>query len=321
MTLPVGRRLFLNAQAGFPAGEEFVLQQHFRPYARVLEEQGFSVVADLPDDPGSFSAAFVLLPKNAVEARYDVARALLFLKPGGVLACAGANDAGGKRADAMLQEFGLKDVRHDSGNKARVAWGIKDGVGGEALRALDEGSSRFVPETGFVSQPGIFSWDRIDTGSQILGRHLPTDLMGLGADFGCGYGYLSRQVLETCKNISSLSCLDADARAVLFCKKNLYDIRGDISVRFMWEDLTQSVSGLRYLDWIVMNPPFHEGKKTDSDIGLQFIRTAHESLKVGGHLWMVANVGLPYEKFLGEIFSESEKIYEGDGYKVLRGWK
>ena len=86
-------------------------------------------------------------------------------------------------------------------------------------------------------------------------------------------------------------------------------------MNYAWEDLARAVP-VRDLDFIVMNPPFHEGKKTDSDIGKQFIETASRSLRQGGQLWMVANAGLPYESVLGALFASHEKITEKNGFKV-----
>jgi 16S rRNA (guanine1207-N2)-methyltransferase len=66
-----------------------------------------------------------------------------------------------------------------------------------------------------------------------------------------------------------------------------------------------------------MNPPFHDGKTTDPTIGLRFIGSAATGLKPGGHLWLVANRQLPYERALTELFTESRLVDERNGFKVL----
>ncbi len=308
---PRAPALFSGAVAGAFAGRfPMVMHQSFKPFARTLEAQGFAVFPNFPDN--EFRSVFVLLAKNVVEARYDVARALQALKPGGVIACAGANDAGGRRAVKMLREFGVVDVREISGNKSRAAYGIKGGLNETVRQALIEGAPRLM-ETGFVSQPGLFAWDKIDKGSVLLAKLLPPDLNGAGADFGCGYGFLSREILK--KNPQSLACIDADWRAVEVCRKNTVGTK--TPVRYLWEDLTKPVAGLSGLDWIVTNPPFHEGKNTDSGIGADFINTAAVALRSGGTLYMVANANLPYEESIRKNFSGSKKIFEGEGFKVL----
>jgi 16S rRNA (guanine1207-N2)-methyltransferase len=289
------------------------LQQSFKVFAAELSDKGLVVTPELPVE-GDFLQGFVLLPKNADEARYEVARVLKLLKDNGVIAIAGANDAGGRRAKKILKDFGVADVQELAANHARVGWGVKVGENDAVKEALEKGVQRMA-ETGFVSHPGLFAWDRIDKGSEILTAHLPDDLSGSGADFGCGYGFLSRYVLQRYGGVKNFHCLDADHRAVQACRENLKEVK--TKVYYAWEDLSRALP-VRDLDFIVMNPPFHEGKKTDADIGKQFIETASRSLRPGGQLWMVANAGLPYESALGELFASCKKITERDGFKVFR---
>ncbi len=290
-----------------------VLQQNFKVFAAELSDKGLVVTPELPDE-GDFLQGFVSLPKNADEARYETARVLRLLKGNGVIAIAGANDAGGRRAKKILKDFGVRDVQELAANHARVAWGVKGGENEAVKEALEKGAPRVVEATGFSSQPGLFSWDRIDTGSEILAACLPDDLRGTGADFGCGYGFLSRHVLRKYE-IRNFYCFDADHRAVELCRENLKEIKAN--VHYAWEDLSRGVP-VRTLDFIVMNPPFHEGRETDADIGKKFIGTASSSLRQGGQLWMVANAGLPYEKALSELFTSYEKVIQKNGFKVFR---
>ena len=337
LTPPGGAGLFLNAQM-HPALARFkdgglVLQQVFKPWAEALETGGFTVSPEITAADGKFDAVLIALPKNMIEARFLLARGLAALKAGGTLVAAADNKAGGTRIVKLLAEFGLENVQDLSKNKARVVWGIKRTA--EAHNDdLEKGRLQQGPH-GFWSQPGMFGWDKIDKGSALLARALPADLKGRGADFGCGYGYLARHVLQHCQGVKALTCIDADARAVAACRLNLTTNincvpreSGDLAeeqipafagktLEFLWADLTRSVAGLGNLDFIVMNPPFHEGKKTDIDIGLDFIKNAHAALHRGGRLWMVANAHLPYEEALRQVFFRNDHIAEEGGFKVF----
>lgn len=309
----IGEGLVAGARWHKALGRNMVLQQGFRPHADELKDRGFISTPGLPA-AGEFLHAFVVMPKNVEESRYETARVLGLIRENGIIVVAGANDAGGRRAKSMLERFGVTDVQEFAANHARVAWGVAKGANEAVQQALDEGAPRLVEKTGFVSQPGLFSWDKIDVGSQILAECLPDNLSGNGADFGCGYGFLSRHVLQKYE-LRNFHCLDADHRAVELCRENLKEIK--TKVHYAWEDLSRGVP-VRDLDFIVMNPPFHEGKETDADIGKKFIGTACNALRQGGQLWMVANAGLPYEKTLKELFSSCEKITERHGFKVFR---
>jgi 16S rRNA (guanine1207-N2)-methyltransferase len=157
----------------------------------------------------------------------------------------------------------------------------------------------------------------VDIGSRVLVEFLPYDLTGIAGDFGCGYGWLSRQILVKNKTLKTLYVMDADRRAVATCVKNLHITHPNIGVTGIWTDLTQQDARVPQLDVVVMNPPFHEGKKTDIHIGHKFIEQAAGCLKPGGQFWMVANQHLPYEAILMTYFSRVISIAEKDGFKIF----
>lgn len=311
--------LFLNAQyhdglSRF-SPSSIVLQQYFKPYATALEARGYEVVSTLSFEDESFDAVFICLPKNKVEGSFWIVSALRALKTDGLLVCAAENKAGGTRIQSMMKDFGLEGLESVSKHKARAVWARKDTVGGAVIeKALVQGGEQKILGGDFVSQPGVFGWDKIDKGSALLLENIPQDLKGVGADFGCGYGLLTRHVVQHCLSVKQFYAVDADMRAVSLTQANS-------GVEGLWEDITAPRALPKNLDFIVMNPPFHEGKKTDSDIGAAFISSAHECLKRNGVLWMVANNQLPYEEFLQQKFFEVHKIFEGQGFKVYKAVK
>ncbi len=317
--------VFLNAgmhsdMAVLKTAADLTLQQYFKPYVDDLTVAGFSVSSDIPSDDGSYDLLCIALPKNMTEARYLIARGARLLRSGGTLICAADNKAGGSRLKKLMQGFGFSDLRGDARNKARSVWGVATHLNAdEVSKSILAGQEQEILGGEFISRAGVFGWDKIDKGSQILSQYIPADLKGKGADFGCGYGYLSRYALSHCSKIKRLYCADADYRAVGLCEKNLAELECD--KEFIWCDLTKSQDDLRNLDFIIMNPPFHDGKKTDMSIGQSFINTAHQSLRRGGRLFMVANNHLAYEDVLEEIFFECHKLHEGQGFKVFCGVK
>ena len=331
-----GRVLFVNAQAYVDLPDDLTAVQWFYPYAQDFENG----VTRIEDVKGAFDTLLMLAPKNRAEAAYCFAKGFAHLKKGGQFYVAAANDAGGKSLPKMLQTFGIADFEALSKHKAKAVFGEKSSYDADAITAaLNAGAVQGVLDGAYVSQPGIFGWDKIDAGSEILTRYLPDDLSGHGADFGCGYGYLSRHVLEHCPKVKKLHAIDADARALVCAKQNLINpsLHGlsvqssDAStgldhtdkpcddekrVEVLWKDLTQPQS-LPPLDFIIMNPPFHQNKESDAAIGRAFIETAHSALKPSGRLFMVANAHLPYEQILNQHFSSVEKLHEGQGFKVF----
>lgn len=303
----------------FLSASKLTLQQHFKPYVDDLKQRGYEVSSDLPETQGAFDFVFIAAPKSKPETQYLLARGLGLLHPGGIIICAAANDAGGRQLAGFFEALGFEDIGQESKYKGRVVWGCvpQNRGAGKTEEWIAAGSPQPVLSGRFVSVPGLFAWDKIDRGSEILTRHLPSDLKGAGADFCCGYGYLADHLLRHNSAIERLVCLDADSRAVAACKENIARLDHPAKKEFLWADLTKPLSGIGGFDWIVMNPPFHEGKAGDVSIGQDCIQTAAKALRPGGKLWMVANTMLAYETVLKSVFKRFSKEFEGQGYKVF----
>mgnify|MGYP001413444543 CR=1 FL=1 len=194
---------------------------------------------------------------------------------------------------------------------------LKNWKEGGAVRAKDIGDGLV-----FETQPGLFSWDRIDPASRLLATHFPPGLSGKVGDFGCGTGYLSYRALENFSKISSLVLVEADARALACAQKNLENVRANREITAFWHDATKKLpDGSLQFDHILMNPPFHMGKKTDITIGASFLATAAAHLKKNGALSLVANVHLPYEPVLETLFKNVKQVTVDGGFKILRAIK
>lgn len=261
---------------------------------------------------GSLDEIAVLVPGGAIEARYVLAQALRALKPGGALAAAAPKDRGGLRLKKTLQGFGC-DVAESSRRHHRIC---EVGRPQELdLRdALEAGAPRQLP-AGVWTQPGVFSWDRLDPGSALLLEHLPK-LAGRGADFGCGIGWLAHGVLASV-DVIELTLIDLDRRAVECARRNVDDPRA----HFVWADVRNAAKDLEGLDFVVMNPPFHDGGQEDRALGQAFIRAAAGALRAGGRLWLTANRHLPYEAVLAEAFKSVRPVADAGGFKVYEARK
>ncbi|HEY4030834.1 MAG TPA: class I SAM-dependent methyltransferase [Caulobacteraceae bacterium] len=263
-------------------------------------------------EPASVEEAAVLAPPGVVERRYVLALVLRALKPGAALTALAPKDKGGSRLKKELEAFGCEVVEaarrhHRICHVDRPA----DLVGVD--NAIAEGASRIVQ--GLWSQPGVFSWDRVDPGTAALLKALPP-LSGQGADLGCGIGVLAHTVLAS-PAVTRLHLIDVDRRAADCARRNVDDPRAD----FAWADAASA--SLEGLDFVVMNPPFHDAGWETKALGQRFIEAAHRALRKGGVLWMVANLHLPYEAVLEPLFSRVERR-DGDGggpYKVFEAKK
>jgi 16S rRNA (guanine1207-N2)-methyltransferase len=303
--LAARRAFFLRAEA--PPFKNVDCEQSFRPEFLRLKQAGHPVVPRLED--GSYELGLVLLTKHKEETFANIARGWALLGDGGTLACAGANDDGAASLEKQVTKvFGLADTL--SKFHCRVFWLNKtDRPPPDYWRGLTD--LQPVGNGPWLSQPGIFSWDRIDDGSMLLARHLPDDLGGSVADFGCGWGYLAREMLARGPNITRIDLIDAEHRAIEAARANITDS----CAGFHWLDLTSEPAPATY-DAIVCNPPFHTGRAATPALGQKVIEAASQALRPGGRFYMVANRGLPYEPLLQAHFASFETLIDNNKFRV-----
>lgn len=248
-------------------------------------------------------------PPGTLERRYVLAQSLRVLAPGGELIVLARKDMGGGRLAKELQSFGCA-VTQTAKRHHRICRASKPTapVGLETAIAL--GGLQRLPTLGLWSQPGVFSWDRIDPGSALLLAQ-PWAPAGDGADLGCGLGVLARGVL-TSSSVTGLTLIDIDRRALDAARLNNEDRRA----RFLQLDLRRPPP-LTGLDFAIMNPPFHDGGAEDRDLGRTFVAAAAAMLRPGGTLRMVANVTLSYAPILAMCFSVATPLARQGGYQVF----
>lgn len=273
---------------------------------------GAADLGALPE--GSLEEIVILAPAGAAERRYVLALALKALKVEGRLTAVALKDRGGLRLNKELTGFGCT-VGESSRRHHRICVALKPANVQGLDAAIDEGSPRRLDGDGLWAQPGVFSWDRLDQGTALLLKSLPP-LAGAGADLGCGVGVLAHAVLASPK-VTALTLLDLDRRAVEAARRNVDDPRAQVRQA----DVRHGDLQLKELDFVVSNPPFHEGGGEDKSLGQAFIRTAAGLLRKGGSLWIVANRHLPYEAVLDEHFKTVRPIADAGGFKVYEARK
>lgn len=315
--------LFLRARDGFRLREMarpgWRCEQSFKPFANALERSGLSVGDAVADE--RFPLVLVLPSRQRDEARAQFARAVQHAMPGGVVLACVPNAEGAKSAQADLAMLagGTGSV---SKHKCRSFWTppLVDGQVDNAL--LQQWLALDAPRrnaAGYLSRPGLFAWDRIDPASALLAAHLPADLHGRVADLGAGYGYLAVEILQRCAGVTALDLYEAEQRALEPARVNLAEalarLGREVATEVRWHDVTTGLPQ-RY-DAIVSNPPFHQGRADQPELGRAFIAAAANALSAQGQLWLVANRHLPYEATLAERFSEVRMVVAQGGFKVI----
>ena len=303
------QRAFLLRAEPLPVAwrQDIDAEQSFRPEYRRLTAAGWSVSPRI--EGGGQALGMVLLTKHKEENFANIARGWTLLAEGGTLVCAGANDDGAASLEKHAgKAFGLAGSLPKF--HCRVFW-VMRGERPAPDYWLDLTVLKPVGDGSWVSQPGIFAWDRIDDGSALLAKHLPDDIAGHIADFGCGWGYLSREVLAHARGVTKIDLIDAEYRAIEAARANIRDPRAS----FHWLDLAAEPTPAAY-DTIICNPPFHAGRAAEPSLGQGVIAAAALALRPGGRFYIVANRGLPYEPQLKANFASFETLADNNKFRV-----
>jgi 16S rRNA (guanine1207-N2)-methyltransferase len=236
--------------------------------------------------------------------RCELARALDALAPGGTLAVCGPNWLGAGRLDDDLALMGVAGKARAKSKCCLIVATRPATLDLAQFRAID--APRFEAGLKAWTAPGIFAWDRVDPGTELLLESLPP-LAGRIADLGAGWGALTRALP------GRVDAYEADARALECLRKNAPRANA------IWHDVTTGLTGGPY-DAIVSNLPFHDPRGENRSLAPWFARAAAAALAPGGRFFAVANAHLPYEKSLDAVFGRVERLVERGGYKVFAAY-
>jgi 16S rRNA (guanine1207-N2)-methyltransferase len=161
----------------------------------------------------------------------------------------------------------------------------------------------------WVSFPGLFAGGSLDPGTALLLDALPTIRSGSRVlDFGCGTGVIAAAVMGRSPE-AVVDLLDADALAVEAAARNVPEAAG-----FLVGWSLAGASGP--YDWIVSNPPFHEGKGETMRVLEDLAAAAPAHLTARGRLILVTQRRLPVGRLLEEQFRRVEVRAETSVFRV-----
>lgn len=284
---------------------------------RALERMGADVRFEPWASNGAEPASIVLnLPREKARLTMRLHEAASRLGAGGRLFLAGANRAGIKSSPRILNKYFARVEKRDSARHCTLFEAFEphpcepfDPSGYVRQWILDHAGA----SVRIASLPGVFAHGRLDPGSALLLDALHTARpQGRVLDFACGAGVIGLALLATSAP-SHLTLLD-DSALALECARRSLELNG-LQAALLPSDGLAEVSG-RY-DWIVSNPPFHQGVTNDLDVALNFFRNAGTFLTENGRILVVFNRHLPYGGWLRESFNRVEVLAQNREFTVL----
>ncbi len=269
------------------------------PGAAELEAQAEAPLG-CDDDAGAAGNAGAALRARARAARVAPGGAVLRPRAEGSGRLAPAQGAGSLRLHGRGNRAAASSHR-DMRAPASVT-GIED--------ALRDGARRIVADLGLWSQPGVFSWDRVDRRHGAPAGAPARAVPGAARTSAAASAFCRARLWR--RRRSRITLIDIDRRAVACAQHNV----GDPRAAFVWGDVRRSAPALTGLDFVVMNAPFHDAGSEDKALPQAFVKRAAEVLRNGGVCWLTANRHLPYEAVMKPLFRHIELKADAGGYKV-----
>lgn len=167
----------------------------------------------------------------------------------------------------------------------------------------------------FCSKPGIFGWNKVDRGSELLIRALRSEqslnLGGSVLDLGCGWGYLLLATADF--PFRQRWATDNNVTALIAARENFR--RAGLAVDVSADDCGSQLSGP--FDLILCNPPFHQGFDPSEALSRKFVDQTVRLLGRKGKAVFVVNQFIPLEKMAARHFSRIDLLLQQDGFKVF----
>ncbi len=170
-----------------------------------------------------------------------------------------------------------------------------------------------------LTDAGVFSKDKVDTGSKILIAAAQNTEFPEGnlLDLGCGYGIVGLSLAKKFDE-RKIEMVDVNERALSLSKDNavLNQVK---NVKIYQSNIFEEVENKKFAG-IISNPPIRAGKK----VVHQMLTEAYCHLVEGGKLQIVIQrkQGAPSaKKKMEEVFGNVERIELEKGYWVLESIK
>jgi 16S rRNA (guanine1207-N2)-methyltransferase len=291
----------------------------------------------LPSKNG-WDIILMVIPKERRYARTLLLAAKDVLKPGGRLLLAGATRKGAKAiikdAERLFGEITILGYR----NHQRVAacthraFALPSPPEEFQQIGVTPGTTHTIRVDGpygsliLETHPGIFSWEKLDSGSALLLDYLGVKPGTHVWDVGCGYGVIG--FTAALAGAATVTMTDINLLAIDYTKRNA--ARNRLSDR-VWvypadglkpppqypPDI--SLLSIPRFDLIISNPAFHQGHQVDKSMAGELIARAPEFLAPKGRLIIVANRFLNYDRYMRSYFSRVIRIAETNKFHLLLG--
>lgn len=261
----------------------------------------------------SFDTIVIFYPKSKEQLAYTLSQLKPAIKSTTAVFVTGDNKGGIKSLGSHAQKLGLGANKLD--NAKHCLWFSLFGDFAALPKIADSHFSITAAgeQLRLHSLPGVFNHGKLDLGTALLLDNLPVISQGKVLDFACGCGVIGAVLKRKHPQIELFSS-DISALAVKATELTL--AANKLSGTVIAADGLPEFP--KQFDYIVSNPPFHTGIKTDYSIVEAFIAQSATRLSSQGNLTIVANSHLAYQELLQNSFKQVSVIAKANGFVIYR---
>ena len=246
------------------------------------------------------------------------------LKPQGILLLSGPNDFGiqsvAKDASQLFQSSCI--LGYKKGNRiiqlvksqpeaVLPEWALMPGIAPGTWHSLH--IAHPSASWDLSSLPGVFSYDKLDKGTDLMLSALG-EMSGRNIlDIGCGYGIIGLTAAR--QGAGEVDLVDTNLLAIASTQENIRRLNYS-NCKAILSDLFSELPGKAY-HYILSNPPFHLGNQVEYSIAHTLISGAYTALVPGGKLQLVANRFIRYDRMMAQVFGNVTTLAETPAYHVL----
>lgn len=276
-----------------------------------------------------FDRIYFRVSKERLVSYHCINESIKRLSKGGTFVLVGRKEDGVKTYFSKISKvLGLKgELKKDKDTYLGCLSFSKDGKPKEELDTDDYNTIRPVNELNLAgskytlwSKPGVFSWKKLDAGSQLLCDTLlskqfspkspPKSAKAL--DLGCGSGHLS--LFLHALGYKHIVATDSNAAACNATKKTMKE--NGLKANVLADDVASKID--EKFELIVCNPPFHKGFSTDKTLTEKFSLACYRLLAPHGEAYFVTNAFIRIEKYLFQFGLKAKTINENKQFKVIK---
>lgn len=180
----------------------------------------------------------------------------------------------------------------------------------------------FTQAPSLYSKPGVFGWNKIDQGTELLLKTLPIVLddhphaIHNILDLGCGYGWIFANLgkyfpLE--QQTIHVTATDNNATAIVCAQENAKQSSHDITI--VADDCASQIQ--QQYDLILCNPPFHQGFSHDKSLTRKFLTQTKRLLSPTGIAVFVVNEFIKFPVELLNHFTGHRVVTTEQGFTIV----